>query len=209
MSVLIFIRHGQSYNNVEKVLSHDIDKYPLTSEGREQVKRVAEELKKIRKIRINYLYTSPILRAYQTATIIGNELGLTPIIDERLRERRLGSLNNQKIDINEHWKIKLYKREIDIKDIESWEEIRRRISDFVEAVVKGDKKVIIAVSHYDPIRAFVANILNLDDIEAWGLCIPNASMTIAICNTTCKLLSIGSPLITNSILSTLNNYIFG
>lgn len=207
MPLIIFIRHGQSYNNVEKILSHDIDKYPLTNEGKEQAKRVAEELKKIKK-KITHLYTSPVLRAYQTALIIGNELGLTPIIDERLRERRLGSLNNQKIDLNDHWKIKLYRREIEVKGIESWEELKRRILNFVEEI-KGIKGIIIAVSHYDPIRAFVSSILNLDDIDAWGLCIPNASMTIADCDENCKLLSVGSPLLTNSVLSALNSYPFG
>jgi probable phosphoglycerate mutase len=203
MAIIIFVRHGQGYNNVEKILSHDNDKYPLTSEGIEQAKRVAEELKKIR---ISSIFTSPVLRAYQTAVIIGKELNLTPIIDERLRERNLGNLNNKKIDLNNNWRLKLYKREHDFKDIETWDQLKRRINDFIN-FIKFDKNIVVAVTHYDPIRAFVASILGLGEIESWGLCISNCSLTIAICEDKCNILSIGSPLITSNVLSILNNYI--
>jgi len=38
MTIIIFIRHGQSTSNVSKILSHDINTYPLTEEGVTQAK---------------------------------------------------------------------------------------------------------------------------------------------------------------------------
>jgi phosphoglycerate mutase (EC 5.4.2.1) len=113
MVVIVFIRHAQSVSNVQRILSDDINKYPLTDEGRQQAKETAKELRKIPTV--TRLYSSPILRAYQTASIIGEELGLVPIIDDRLRERELGELNNFRIDEINNWRVKVYKREISAK----------------------------------------------------------------------------------------------
>jgi len=103
-----------------RILSHDADKHPITDEGREQAKRVARELKKLKVAR---LYTSPVLRAYQTSAIIGQELDMIPVVDDRLRERFLGELNNKRMPEGVHWKLKLYYGEV--KDVEQWEEMKR------------------------------------------------------------------------------------
>lgn len=82
MLIIVMIRHGQSVSNVNRILSHDLNAYPLTEEGREQ----ANVGKEISRLSPKKVFTSPILRAYQTATIIGEENGLIPIIDDRLKE---------------------------------------------------------------------------------------------------------------------------
>lgn len=150
MTLIIFVRHGQSTSNVGKILSHDVNNFPLTDEGREQVKRTAQELKKIK---VDSIFTSPILRAYQTANIIGDELGIVPVIDERLRERWLGELNNKRFDPNDHWKLKIARGQLEVKNLEPWDILKKRVMEFVRSL-KPDQ-VIIAVSHYDPIRAVI------------------------------------------------------
>ena len=105
MVVVVLVRHAQSTANAMRILSHDADKHPITDEGREQAKRVARELKKLKVAR---LYTSPVLRAYQTSAIIGQELDMIPVVDDRLRERFLGELNNKRMPEGVHWKLKLY-----------------------------------------------------------------------------------------------------
>jgi probable phosphoglycerate mutase len=206
MVLLIFIRHGQSESNVNKILSHDINGYPLTIEGKLQAKKTADELKKLR---VTKIFTSPVLRAYQTATIIGNELGIIPIIDDRLRERGLGELNNKKFDPNDHWKLKLTKGQIEIKGLESWESMKKRLSEFVYSHTDNNC-AIVAVSHYDPIRALIGHILELDDLSAYGISLPNASITtIEFEKDKNKFIihSIGSPIISQNLLSKLNRYI--
>lgn len=202
MTLIIFIRHAQAVSNVNKILSDDQNQYPLTDEGRAQAKNVAKELKKIPKVA--KLYSSPILRAYQTASIIGEELGIVPIIDDRLRERGLGELNNYKIDGSGEWRLKIIKRELIAKGLESWDSMIRRMYDFVKSVLPEEN--IIAVSHYDPIRAFISYLLGLDEISAWGISLPNASITILKCKyipESCKIIALGSPILTNEILSRL------
>lgn len=202
MVTLVFIRHAQAVSNVNRILSDDTNKYPLTDEGRRQAKEVAKELKKLN---VSKLFSSPILRAYQTATIIGEELGLVPIIDDRLKEREMGELNNVRIDDIPNWRIKVYRKEIVAKGFEPWEILTNRIVNFVDNVVKNEKGIIVAVSHYDPIRAFISYLLNLDDISSLGISLPNASLTIIKCEDikNCKILAIGSPILTNEILSKL------
>ncbi|ACP34207.1 Phosphoglycerate mutase [Sulfolobus islandicus Y.G.57.14] len=204
MTIIIFIRHGQSTSNVSKILSHDINTYPLTEEGVTQAKDAGKELMKLK---VEKIYTSPVLRAYQTALIIGETLGIFPIVDQRLRERSLGELNNTTFDPNDHWKLKVFKKQMEIKGLESWEDMTKRMKSFLESVINKDNNVIAAVSHSDPIRAIVTYILDMDDISGWGVRIPNASLTILRCENnidSCKVLSIGSPLLTPQILSKLN-----
>jgi len=145
MVLLILVRHGQSVSNIQKILSHDTNNYPLTEEGREQAKRAAHELKKLR---VDKIFTSPVMRAYQTAQLIGDELGLVPIIDERLRERWLGELNNRRFDPNDHWKLKIMRGQLEVRDLEPWESLKRRILEFLQSLPEG--QVVVAVSHYDP-----------------------------------------------------------
>ncbi|WP_338603885.1 2,3-diphosphoglycerate-dependent phosphoglycerate mutase [Sulfolobus tengchongensis] len=204
MTVVVFIRHGQSTSNVNKVLSHDINSYPLTEEGIEQAKEAGKELSKVK---VEKIYTSPVLRAYQTALIIGETIGIFPIVDQRLRERYLGELNNTVFDPNDHWKLKVVKKQIEIKGLESWEDMTRRMKNFLESIINKDNNVIVAVSHSDPIRAIIAYLLGMDDISGWGIRIPNASFTILKCENNidnCKIISIGSPMLTIQILSKLN-----
>ena len=203
MSVIIFVRHGLSTANVNQILSHDTNRYPLTEEGISQAKEVGNALLKLR---VEKIYTSPVLRAYQTALTIGEILGLSPIVDERLRERYLGELNNSVFDPNDHWKLKLLRKQIEVKGLESWENMMKRMKSFVESVVNSRENIIVAVSHSDPIRAIVSYFLEMDDISAWGIKIPNASFTILQCKTPnyCKVLSIGSPILTTQLLSKLD-----
>ncbi len=88
MKTIIFIRHGQSLANVSHTLTSDIDGYPLTDEGIVQAAGIADTTDKTK---IDRLYTSPILRAAQTAQIISKKCGIGPIADKRLMERNMGS----------------------------------------------------------------------------------------------------------------------
>ncbi|AWR98200.1 histidine phosphatase family protein [Acidianus sulfidivorans JP7] len=202
MVLILFIRHGFAVSNQQKILSHDNNLYPLTDEGEKQARFVAQELKKLN---ISKIYTSPVLRAYQTARIIGDELSLIPIVDDRLRERYLGELNNRKFDPNDHWKLKMIKGKIEVKGLENWASMQKRMLEFVNSV-KNENGIIVAVSHYDPIRSLIGYILDLDDISAFGISLPNASIT-AIENDekdNFKIYSIGSPILSQNLLDRLN-----
>ena len=91
---LYFARHGESEANVQQIFWDQPHGYGLTDRGREQAQALADSLADVE---FSALYCSPILRAAQTAQIVGRRLNLTPEIEDALRERASGILEGQKI----------------------------------------------------------------------------------------------------------------
>ena len=89
MSLIIFMRHGQAYNNVKRLLVGRNLESHLTELGRKQVKQSSELLKTIP---IHKIYSSPVIRTVETAEIASETLGLDYELDERLFEIELGKL---------------------------------------------------------------------------------------------------------------------
>ncbi len=93
------LRHGQTDWNVELRLQGSTD-IPLNDTGRIQARRAAEVLSGQGLTRI---IASPLSRALETATIVGERLGLTPVIDDRLIERNFGQFEGMTIDeVHQH-----------------------------------------------------------------------------------------------------------
>ncbi len=86
MTQLILIRHGQTQWNLEGRWQGQADP-SLNEFGRAQAQRTALEL---RTAGLNYLYSSDLRRAMETAQIIGTQLGITVLSDARLREINIG-----------------------------------------------------------------------------------------------------------------------
>ena len=82
--MLYIIRHGQTEMNNRQVLQGRSD-FPLNAAGIAQAQEAAERLQGIRFDRV---YTSPLIRAVQTAQLVVP--GATPIVDERLIEMDYG-----------------------------------------------------------------------------------------------------------------------
>jgi broad specificity phosphatase PhoE len=75
-------RHGETDANAEGRVQGSIDE-PLNDRGREQARALAQEAKRLG---LKALYTSHLSRARETAEIVGAELGLKPVVDERFAE---------------------------------------------------------------------------------------------------------------------------
>ena len=83
------LRHGQSEWNAVRRWQGTADS-PLTQLGREQAATTGRLLAALR-LDFGAIWTSNLLRASQTATIIGRALGLgEPIVDARLQEAHAG-----------------------------------------------------------------------------------------------------------------------
>jgi broad specificity phosphatase PhoE len=154
MRTIIFIRHGESVVNTTFTLSSDIEGYPLTGKGRAQATGIASA---ICNAKITTLYTSPVLRAVQTAQIIAERCGIAPRVDGRLIERRMGGLNNVNFGSRDNLRNAIleeiksgYK-----KDLEPWDGLRDRVADFVKGAAAG---VTAAVTHRDVILAALAAV---------------------------------------------------
>lgn len=89
---LYLVRHGQSVANVTWEFSYRRVDPPLTDLGIRQARLTAEHL---RSVPVDAIYSSPMLRAVQTAAIFGAALGLGYEVIEELREVDVGDLEDQ------------------------------------------------------------------------------------------------------------------
>lgn len=87
-------RHGQDRDNANGILNGQRDE-PLTEKGIGQANEVAQKIKGTG-IHFNYVYSSPLQRAYKTAEIITDTLGIAkPEILPDLIERDFGIMTGQ------------------------------------------------------------------------------------------------------------------
>jgi broad specificity phosphatase PhoE len=95
MARLILVRHGESVANAERRFTHGPHE-PLSRRGREEARARA------RRIQARFdpvaLYASPFVRALETARLIGDLLGLAPVVVDELREQDFGALRGQPYD---------------------------------------------------------------------------------------------------------------
>lgn len=89
---LFFTRHGESQANIERIISNRDLPHPLTDKGRAQAVALAEQ---VAGATIGAIYASPILRAQQTAQIIGERLGLPVQTSDALREFDCGVMEGK------------------------------------------------------------------------------------------------------------------
>ncbi|MBI2629581.1 histidine phosphatase family protein [Candidatus Pacearchaeota archaeon] len=91
---LIITRHGETEGNVKRILADISD--PLTSNGIKQAKAVSERLKSEH---LDVIFSSPIIRAKETAKIIAKNHPITKfIVVDELKEMDLGSYLNKSFD---------------------------------------------------------------------------------------------------------------
>ena len=141
------------------------EKFILSVKGEEQAKRLSEnpELQNI-----DILWSSSYARAKCTAKYIAYENDLDVNIDSRLNERKLGSIE----DLAKWMKDKKYgvvqsyllDREYKGKDGESCNEATKRVTEFVNYILKEYKEKRIAIiSHGALISFLLTNWCSLND----------------------------------------------
>ena len=138
--MIYIVRHGETDWNVEKRIAGQTD-IPLNDTG---IKQAMEVAKKLKDIKFDYVFSSPLKRAYQTAKIIRNE---NIIIDNRLIERYNGKLEGKlKSEIENISDFNNVKD--NIYEVESIESIQNRVKDFFEEIKREyPNKNILIVTH--------------------------------------------------------------
>lgn len=148
------VRHGESIANVEKLIvsSFETQKgYGLTTKGKEQAKSTKESYSFLNSDFV--ILSSDFERALETATIIGECIGVSPTKTPLLRDRFFGSLDNSPAsNYDKVWEhdpsdmnYKGYKNE-------SVQEVLDRLTKLIlELEEKYTDKNILLVSHGDPL----------------------------------------------------------
>jgi probable phosphoglycerate mutase len=85
-------RHGESEANFSGIFSSRGWKHPLTARGREQAAALAERLAPEK---LAAIYSSPLMRAMETAEIVAKTRGMPVITEPALREYDVGIFEGQ------------------------------------------------------------------------------------------------------------------
>ncbi len=147
MTTLYLIRHSvrmkrddiETYNTTQPRIIRE-EKIVLSSEGekRAEILSKEEELQNI-----DVLYTSNCVRTLQTAKYMMESQNLKANIDERLDERRVGIINDQKVP---DWFIRQYMDENYKTDGgESQKDVRKRMDEVINEILEKHKNKRIAV----------------------------------------------------------------
>jgi len=182
MTLIIFLRHGQAQNNLERVLAGRTPGVPLTENGIEQAKKSAEF---IEKMNVSKIYSSPIDRAIQTAEIVGKHNSIDVIPDERLTELDMGKFTGKKYDdiFSSHGNVflKFYSDDLELahNGVETFSEVKKRVLDIIEHVIDQHKdQNVLLVTHMDPIKAVLSVVMDLKPQSLFELIVANASLTL-------------------------------
>ena len=166
---LFLVRHGQVSSNRDLRYVGSRDE-PLTELGRKQAAALAELMAPLP---IAEIRSSPLTRAYDTASAIATATGKSVVVEERLREQSYGAWEGLSRD-------EVRERSADDWDLlESWEkdaqvappggeslqsgELRALdlVSDLRAAAAEDSMPWIVLVSHVGPIKALLAASLDL------------------------------------------------
>ena len=92
---LYLLRHGESIANVDRVFAARKVDPPLSDMGREQIQR---QSKALASVRFDACYTSPLLRARQSAEILSEGIGPQFAETNALLEVHVGALDGESED---------------------------------------------------------------------------------------------------------------
>lgn len=156
------MRHGQT-PTTGSVLPGRAKGLHLADKGQEQAAAAAERIAPFGE-RIAAVYASPLERARETAAPIAKALGQRVKIERGLLEADFGEWTGQELKalmkLPEWKQVQSYPSGFRFPGGESFTEMQVRTVDAVQRLAAAhDGKVVVAVSHADPIKAVVAHAM--------------------------------------------------
>jgi len=148
---LYFVRHGESEANTQHVISNRESPFGLTERGREQARILAD---KLTDISFTAIFSSPVLRAKETADILSRSLGRAYQVTEALREYDCGILEERSDE--ESWRFhRQYYEDWTLRHDfsskpeggESFVDIQNRFLPFIESLKRGKEEHVLLVGH--------------------------------------------------------------
>ena len=171
---IYIFRHGESDYNAENRIQGRLD-IPLNKTGTRQAKKLAKILSTIN---FDCIYTSPLSRALQTATMVAKPKNTKIIVKDGLRERGFGDFSGKTLrilDLPKDFPINTNHEIINIplsliKDAnyippngESYNMFRQRVYDIMNEILQNNKeaKTIGISTHGGVIGIFIKEYANL------------------------------------------------
>lgn len=187
---LYLVRHGNTELHKEKIFMGQVD-VPLSNDGKKDAAEAADQLLAIDP-RTDIIYTSPLIRAEESAVIIQKKFGDNGIekdiiSNSSFEEMSLGDWDGRYIsDIKKEFPEEYEKRGNNIltykrsPDGENHYDLKYRVLKELRKIMNHTElgKDIILVSHKGVINVIRESILELDSMEARNYNPPKGSVTI-------------------------------
>jgi probable phosphoglycerate mutase len=163
VTTILLARHGETDWNSERRWQGHADR-PLNEVGRKQARELAETLTDRA---INVVYSSDLLRAHETALIVGDRLGLPVCVDAGLREVDVGDWSGRVHSEIEGLDPDGYRRWREggkgWAGGESYEEMGERVvAAVLRLAARHPGETVLIVTHGGSIRACRATAAGLD-----------------------------------------------
>ncbi len=170
---LYIIRHGKTdWNALERLQGRaDIE---LNSSGREAAGKLGERLEGVF---FDGIYSSPLIRAYETAALIRGHRNIPIIRDQRLTEISFGvkegTIYSEWLNDDRSFQSFFHSPEsyVPPKDAEGFESVIERTGDFLRSVVEprhGTAERLMVVAH-GALNAALTSVMEKRPIEKfWG-----------------------------------------
>lgn len=195
MLEVLLIRHGQTDWNVERrIMGHR--PIPLNRRGQREAKLIAKALARIP---VDAIFSSPFLRAIQTATIISKNQKKKPIVSHEVAEIHYGDWIGKKFEeVSSEKAFQIYHqtpRKAQAPGGEKMTSVQKRAVKFVESLRKKYQKGrVVVVSHADVIKSILVHYLGLDLNELLRFRVDNASLSFLLFNgTRSRVLALNCP----------------
>lgn len=181
MSRIVLVRHGRTAWHAEGRYAGTAD-VPLDGLGLEQARRVADHLADMR---IDCIYSSPLSRCLELATMVAAGHGLEVELDDRIKEIDLGRWDGETYkeifkkdgDILKKWTGD--PTSVTIPGGESLTDVQARAMEwFTETANLRPDSTILASSHGGPIRAMIAAVIGLPLGRIFRLTVDLASISV-------------------------------
>lgn len=181
VETLILIRHGETLHNVAGIAQGWQDS-ELSERGQRQVRQLAERLKAMR---IDAIFSSPLSRALATAQAVADATGLAISTIDELREMNYGGwegrsfLDVRKVDedIFQKW---IADGATPCPDGESHSDVRARMEAAFAKIGGDGAKRVAVVTHGTAIRVAVTALLELPVMTSRHFAQDNAAMNVFV-----------------------------
>ena len=160
--IVYLVRHGETDANKNKVMQGQTQNLQLNENGIRQATNLKNKLKDIK---FNACFTSPMIRAWSTAMIlVGDRVEIKE--DDRLIERYLGNLEGKdrsSYDVSKYWDYDLNSND---EEVERIQDIFKRCNSFINDLKNNysDNDIILVVSHGAVTRC-LHHILSITDLN--------------------------------------------
>lgn len=180
---IILVRHGESEGN-ERGLFRGRTDFPLTERGRTQARELAQALtgKDIRAV-----YTSPLIRARETAELIASACDAPMEERQGFTNMALGAWEGHpKTEIAqenpEEWSLWLNNPErLHLANAESFSQVQRRAFSNIQNLIRiHEGETFVIVSHRTILKPLVAACLGISEPYFWRLHFDMASYSTLI-----------------------------